>query len=164
MALLEPEAEHGLDHGAEADPLEPEEPACELGVEERVRAHADPCQAGEVLQGGVQHPLDVGEDGAEVGQVGAGDRIDDGGAGADPPQLDQVGPLAVAISGGTLRVDGDWSRSGRDCPDNGRQSVLVRHNVGETVARLEQRCRGQLVDLLCRAGHGSHRTTSPPQS
>jgi hypothetical protein len=112
----------------------------------------------------VQHPFDVGEDGAEVGQIGTGDRVNDGGAGPDAPQLDKVGPLAIAISRGTLCVDGDWSRSGRDCSDDGRQSVLVRHNLGETVARLEERCRGQLVDLLYRAGHGSHRTTSPPQS
>ena len=82
MALLQAEAEDVLDHGAEADPLEAGEAPGELGVEDRRRDHADLGEAGEVLAGGVQDPLAALQHLAEQRQVGAGDGVDERGAGA----------------------------------------------------------------------------------
>ena len=74
-------------------------------------------QARQVLAGGVQHPLGVGDRGGELVQVRAADRVDQPGAGALAAQLDQVGPLAVAVARGALGVDGDRSGAGGERGD-----------------------------------------------
>ncbi len=76
VSLLQDETEHALDHRAEADPGEPGEPPGQLGVEQPGRHHAYLAQAGQVLGGGVQHPLDAGEGLAQAGKVGAGHGVD----------------------------------------------------------------------------------------
>ena len=98
VALLEPQAEDFLDHGAQTDPLEASQPPGKLGVEDRRRDESDLGQAGQVLAGGVQYPLGVLQDSTEGGKVGAGDGVDEGAARTLAAQLHQVGPLAVAVA------------------------------------------------------------------
>jgi hypothetical protein len=112
VALLEPVAQDVLDHGAEADPLEPREPPGELGVEHRRRHHTDLGQAGDVLGGRVQHPLLALQHLSEQRQVGAADRVDERRPGALAAQLHEVGTLGVPVARGPLGVDGDRAGTG----------------------------------------------------
>ena len=107
VPLLQPQAEHGLDHRAEPDPLVAEQPPGQLGVEQLARPEAQLGQARQVLGGGVQHDLGVGQRRVERRQVGAGDRVDQRGARPGAAQLHQIGAAAVAVAGGALGVDGD---------------------------------------------------------
>ena len=59
VALLQADAEVVLDHGAQRDPFLAEQPAGEFGVEQPRRAQAQFGQAGQVLVGRVQDPLDA---------------------------------------------------------------------------------------------------------
>ncbi len=136
VALLQDEAEDTLDHGAEADPGEPGEPAGQLGVEQRARHHAYLAQAGQVLGGRVQHPFDAGQRLAEAGQVGAGDGVDQRGAGPLATQLHQVG--AVAVAGGALGVDGDGAGTGGERGDHLAECGLVDDHRRNALAGLQQ--------------------------
>ena len=74
-------------------------------------------EAGQVLARGVQHPLGVGEGGVQRAEVGAADRVDEGGPGTDASELDEIGALPVAVARGALGVDGHRSAArgeGRD--------------------------------------------------
>ena len=61
VALLQREAQHLLDDGAQPDARVAEQPAGQLGVEQQGRDQPDLGQARQVLRGGVQHPLGVGD-------------------------------------------------------------------------------------------------------
>ncbi|GAB3877427.1 hypothetical protein GCM10029964_026520 [Kibdelosporangium lantanae] len=94
MALLQPVAEDAFDQRAEGDPVEPGEPAGQLGVEQPRGPQAQFGQARQVLGGGVQHPLGVRErldQGIDL--VVQRDGVDQEGAGSVTAQLHQVRPL-----------------------------------------------------------------------
>ena len=121
MALLQPEAEDVLHHRAEPDPLVAEQPAGQLGVEQLARTEAQLGQAGQVLGGRVQHDLGVGQRRVELGQVGAGDRVDQRAARAGAAQLHEVGAAAVAVAGGALGVHGDGAGARGERVDDARE-------------------------------------------
>ena len=101
-----------LHDSGEAHPGQPHEASPELGVEQAGRAHADLRQAGQVLGGGMQDPLDIREDGADGGEIGARDRVDQPGARTLAPDLDEIGPLPVAVAGCALGVQGHRAGAG----------------------------------------------------
>ncbi len=82
VALLQAEPEDVLHHRAEADALVAEQPPGQLGVEQLAGGEADLRQAGEVLRGGVQDDLGVGQRRVQLRQVGAGGGVDERAAGA----------------------------------------------------------------------------------
>ena len=101
VPLGQSETQEPFDHDRQVHPVEPGQSSGQLGVVELRRPHADLGQARQVLIGGVQDPFVVAEhvrDGPQRGQrVGAvADRVDEHGAGAGPPDLDQIGPVGVA--------------------------------------------------------------------
>jgi len=55
------QAEHALHHGGEVDPVEAGQPTGQFGVVESRRTQAHLGQARQVLIGGVQNPLVVGQ-------------------------------------------------------------------------------------------------------
>ena len=61
LGKLKADAEMRLDHRAQSDPLEAEQPPGQFGVEEPLRAHADLGEARQVLGRGVQDPLVLGQ-------------------------------------------------------------------------------------------------------
>ncbi len=131
-------AERRLDQRGQPHPGVAQQPAGELGVEQRHGAQADLGQAGEVLGGGVQDPLHALERLGERGEVGERDRVDQRGAGALAAQLDEVGPGGVAVAGGALGVDGDRTGAGGEPLAHlgqGRRGVDDR---GQAVAEGEQ--------------------------
>ena len=103
-----------LDDGGEPDPREPHEAAPELGVEQARRAQTDLCEAGQILGSGMQDPLDIGDDIGDGCEIGTGDRVDQPGARALAPDLDEISPLTVSVARCTLCVDGHRSGPRRD--------------------------------------------------
>ena len=138
VALLQDEPEDVLHHRAEADAREAGEPPGEFGVEQPGGLHPYLAQARQVLRGGVQHPLRAGQGLAEAGQVGAGDGVDERGAGALAAQLDEVGTLAVAVAGGALGIDGDGSGAGGEGGDHLGEGGVVRDHGRDALAGFEQ--------------------------
>jgi hypothetical protein len=147
MPLLQGVAEDVLDHGAEPHPGEPGQPAREFGVEEPVRDHAYVAQTWQILGRGVQHPLGVGDGGAQTRQVGAADGVDQCGPRSGPAQLDQIGPLSVAVAGGALGVDGDGAVARGEGRDDLGERVRVGGDGRNALTRLQQgdRRRGEVV-------------------
>jgi MFS family permease len=141
VALLQPQAQHVLDHGAEADALEAGEAPGQLGVEDAGRHQADLGEAGEVLARGVQHPLGVLQRCGQVAEVGAAERVDQRGAGAGAAQLHQVGALGVAVARGALGVDRDRPGAGGEARDDLLERCGARHDRGHAVTGRQQRLR-----------------------
>jgi hypothetical protein len=98
VPLLQREAEHGLHQHAEPHPWVAQQAPGELGIEQPARPVPELGQAGQVLGGRVQHGLAVGQRRVERRQVGAGDRVDQHGASAPAPQLDEERAVAVAVA------------------------------------------------------------------
>jgi hypothetical protein len=143
VPLHEADAEVLLDHRAEGDPLVTEQAAGELGVEEPGRVHAELGQAGEVLCRGVQDPFGVTDRGVDRAQVGQGDRIDERAAGSGAAQLNEVGPLAVAIARRPLGVEGDRAGARLEGADEVVQAAGVDQWLGDAVLGLAQDGRGR---------------------
>ena len=98
VLLGQAEPEELLDDGGEPDPLAARRAGPPSSVSKSApRTHADLREAGQVLAGGVQHPLGAGERRADRGQVRQGGRVEQDGAGALAAQLDQEGALAVPV-------------------------------------------------------------------
>ena len=129
MLLQQPDAEQLLEHGAQGDPRIAEQPAGQLGVEQRPRAADPPRTGSEVLAGRVDDPLRIGDRRTERTEIGrtcaAG-----GSAGGPkamgsirwvpeprPAELDQIGALAVAEAVGPLGVHRDRAGSGLQAGD-----------------------------------------------
>jgi hypothetical protein len=85
VVLLQGVPEKLLGQRGQSDPLEAGQPTGQLGVEQPARAQAEVGEAGQVLAGGVQHPLGVGDGGVEGTQVAKRQRVDEHGAGAAAP-------------------------------------------------------------------------------
>ena len=81
---------------APSDVLAAQEPGGQLGVEQGGGPQAEGGQAGDVLVGGMKDPLGAVEGGGQLCQRTAGDRVDEEGADAFTPELDEVGVLSVA--------------------------------------------------------------------
>jgi hypothetical protein len=135
MLLGQRHTEQVLDHRGEAHPLEAGQPAAELGVEQPPRHHPEVGQAGQVLGRRVDHPLRPVQRGAQRGEVGQRLRVDQRGPGAAPAQLDQECPLAVAVAGGALGVDGDRAGARGHRLHGRRQAGAVRDHHRDAVAR-----------------------------
>ncbi len=131
MARLSPSS--SSTDGRQPDSLQPGQPCGELGVEQARRPHPDVGQARQVLGGRVQHPLRVGERGADGAEVGQGGGIDQHRPGPRAPQLHQVGALAVAVAGRALGVDGDRAGAGREGGDRVGESGRVGHDRRDAV-------------------------------
>jgi len=146
VLLLHPEAQQGLDQGREPDARVAEEPSGELGVEQRVGVQPDLVEAGEVLGRGVQDPLGAGQDLLQRCHRGEGDGVDQRGATAVAAQLDEVGPVGVAVARGPLGVDGDRSGALGQAPAHLGQPGLGLGDLGQTVGQ------GQQLGLLLGLG------------
>ncbi len=160
VLLRQAQAEDVGHDGGQADPRHPEQPGRELGVEDGVRTHRLLRETGQVLRGGVQHPLGTAERCADGAEVGQGDRVDQGRAGARPPQLDEVRALAVAVAGGPFRVDGDRSGPAGERTDGLVESLRGDDDRRDAVGRLGERADrdlGASVGLggVLGRGHGS---------
>ncbi|CPR12406.1 hypothetical protein BN971_03705 [Mycobacterium bohemicum DSM 44277] len=165
VALDQSEPEEPFDHGRQVHPVESGQPPGELGVVERGWPHAHLREARQVLVGGVQDPFVVAQhlgDGPQRGQrVGAvADRVDQHGAGAGAPDLDQVRAVGVAEPRGPLGVDGErpvpaaeQPRGRLDLADGDRQR---RNPVGGT----QQRRGFGLGSLDCGFAHVRRVTAS----
>ena len=112
VLLLHPRAEQRLDQGRQPDPRVVEQPAGELGVEQRRRRRPTSARQGRswVAACRIHSASPIAScSGRERRQ---GDRVDQRGAGALAAQLDQVGAVGVAVAGGPLGVDRDRSGAG----------------------------------------------------
>ena len=114
----------------------------QLGVVQRRRPHADLGQTRQILIGGVQDPLVRAEhlgDGPQRGQrvTAVADRVDEHGAGAGPPDLNQVGPVGVAETRRPLGVHREWSVPAiQEC--GGRLDLADGHReIRDPVGRVE---------------------------
>ncbi len=112
MAFGQAQTEQPLHHGREVHPVEPCQPSGQLSVVERRWPHADLGQTRQILVGGVQDPFvrveHLGDGPQHRHRVTAvADRIDQYGAGAVPPDLDQIGPIRVAKPRGAFGVDSE---------------------------------------------------------
>lgn len=116
----------------------PASPTRQLGVEEPRRRHAYLAETGQVLGGGVQHPLDAGQRLVQRGEVGAGDRVDQRRARALAAELDEVGALPVAVAGGALGVHGDGAAARGEGGDHLGEGGLVGHHGRDALAGLQQ--------------------------
>ena len=158
VLLLHPVAEEGLDEGRQPDAGVAEQPAGQLGVEQRARGEAHLGEAGEVLGGGVQDPLGAGQGLLERGERVEADRVDQEGAGALAPELDQVGAGGVAVARGPLGVDRDRTGRRRERRAGLGQERRGLGEEGQSVAQLEQGSgrigRGSWVRWIGRCGRG----------
>ena len=127
------EPEIVLDDGSEPDPRQTDEPSSELGVEQSRRMQANLRQARQILGGGVQDPLDIGQGVCDGREIGTRDRVEQPGARALAPDLDEICPLAIAVAGRALRVD--RRRTGASSKERGRadQSTLVHDHVRDAI-------------------------------
>jgi hypothetical protein len=140
VALLERQAEDLFDERPETDPGVTRQAGAELGVEDPLRAHPDVTEARQVLAGGVEHPLGADEGRVQAGEVGTADRIDQSGARPGAPELDQIGPLAVAVARRPLGVDRHRAAAGREGGDRPREGRGVLDDGGQPVPGLQERC------------------------
>ena len=109
VAFGQPDTEQALRHRRQVDPVETGQPPCQLGVVQRRWPHADLGEARQILVGRVQNPLVLGQhvgDGPQHGlRVAAvAHRVDQHGARAGSPDLNQVGAVGVPESRGPLGV------------------------------------------------------------
>lgn len=95
-------------------------------------------EAGQVLCGGVQHPLHAAERLAEARQIRAGDGVDEGGAGTLSAQLHQIGALSVAVTGRAFGVDGDGAAARGERGDHLGERVLVGDDGRNPVTGFEE--------------------------
>ena len=89
----------------------------------------------------MQHHLGIRERGVKAGQVRAGHRVDEHGAGAAAAQLDQEGAVPVPEAGRALRIHGDRPFS----PGQGVHGLAELGDRGDqggrAIPRLEQQDR-----------------------
>ena len=145
MALGQPEPQQPLHHGRQVHPVESGQSPGELGVVQRGRTHADLGQTRQILIGGVQDPLVGAEhlgDGPQRGQRvdAVADRVDEHGAGAGPPDLDQVGPVGVAETRRPLGVHRERSVPAvQDCAAAAAIWLTVTERAREPVGGVQER-------------------------
>jgi hypothetical protein len=96
MVLGQAQPQGLLDDSSQPDVLASQEPGGQLGVEQGGGPQAEGGQAGDVLVGSMKDPLGAVEGGGQLCQRTAGDRVDEEGADAFTPELDEVGVLSVA--------------------------------------------------------------------
>jgi hypothetical protein len=106
------DAEKLFHHRAEADAGQAEQPGGQFGVEDADGIQADLAQAGQVLAGGVQDPLLIGESVVELCEVADRRRVEEEGASAPAVDLDQVSTLGVGETGRALGIDADRADAG----------------------------------------------------
>ncbi len=116
MALLQLVAEQPLDQRAQRDPVEPGQPAGQLGVEQRVAGRrSSSARQGRSWEAACStHSASARAATSGPRPPSKRDGVDQHGAGALPAQLHQVGPLRVAVAGRSLGVHGDRTLAGRD--------------------------------------------------
>lgn len=148
MALLEGLAQFAHDEGGQADALASQQTPGQLGVEQRGRAQAHLRQAGQVLRRRMQDPLDSLGGRIDDGQVGHLDGIDERSSGTLPADLDEVGPLAVAVARRTFSVQGQRTGAPRQELGELTESLLIDDHLGNAIARLERRQRGRFLGDL----------------
>ena len=124
-----------LDRGAESDPGESHEATRQLGVKESCRPETHLGETPEVLCGGVQDPFDVSEGVCDGSEVGAHDWVDEPGASPLATQLDEVGPLAVAMARSAFGVNRDRSMSTTQGSCSRVKRALVLDDIGHTLGR-----------------------------
>src|SRR5919106_1364523 len=86
----------------------------------------------------MEHPLDAGQGVVERAQVRAGDRIDQCRSGSRTTQLDQVRPLAVAVAGRSLSIDGDRAVGLREGRDDTFEGGRFGDDIREPLPRFEE--------------------------
>ena len=77
----------------------------------------------------MQAPIDRGEDVGSGCQIRAGDRVDQPGARTLTPDLDQIGPLPVAVAGRALCVESHRSGPASDGPGRADELPLVHDHI-----------------------------------
>jgi hypothetical protein len=170
MALGQGHAQDVLHHRAQSDPGHAQQAPGQLRVEQGGGGQAQLGQAGKVLAGGVKDPLRAAQRRGKAGDAGQGMRIDQRAAGPLTADLDQVGTLAVPVTGGALGVHRDRARACHEVVNDPVEVVLGLGDPRQPVAQLE---RGQGCGLLGLSlfgvgqggglGHGCHRTRAPPR-
>ena len=106
MRLGQRVAEIVLGHGGQPYAWQPDEPPGQFGVEQGWSVQPQFCQAGQILTGGVQHPLVVGQHPCQRSEIVEGQRVNQPGACSLSADLQQVGTLGIAIATGTFDIDG----------------------------------------------------------
>ena len=147
VALAQPDPEQPLGERPEADARVAREPPGELGVEQRVRVHAHLGEAGQVLGGGVQHPLDAPQRLPEHGEIAVdGDGVDERRPRALAAELDEVRAGRVPEPRRPLGVQGDRSGPrGHRLGERGERTA-VGDQIGNALGR------GQEVDHVVHVG------------
>ena len=118
-----------LDDRSEPDARQTDEPSGELGVEQSRRAQTDLRQAGQILGCRMQNPLDAVDRVGDGQEVRAGDGVNQPGARALASDLDEIGPLAIAVAGRSLGVDGHGTGPVGEAPGGLEESTLVHDHV-----------------------------------
>jgi hypothetical protein len=83
----------------------------------------------------MKHPLDTGQRISERGEVGAAERVDQGGAGSGPAELHEVRPVPVPVARRTLGVDCDRAPGRREGVDGTGERFCVDDDRRQTLAR-----------------------------
>ncbi len=142
VPLAQFETEGAFDDGGQPHSIEAGQPSGQLGVVEHRRSQPQLVEAGQVLVGGVQHPLEIVDRRGERGErPGRRDRVEQYRAGAGPSQLHQVGPRGVPETRGAFRVDGEWSPARGECFRGRGHSGSRGDDLGDPVPRGQQRDR-----------------------
>ena len=158
-------AEQRLDHRAEPDAGEAGQPGGELGVEDPRGHEPDLGEARQVLVGGVQHPLGVGDGVLDHREIRQRDGVEQTGARAVAPHLHEIGALAVPVAGGALGVDGHRAGPARRASAYSTSCVDVSMTGVQAVAGGEEGDRlGRVVGgrVVLRLGMGSVLSCRPP--
>ena len=107
---------------------------------------SDLSQAGQILRGCMQDPLNASGGLGDHRQIRHLDRIDERTASALSSELDQIGALAVPIAGCALSVDSQGSCATRQCIGIGLQRREGGDDLGHSVSGL-RRSRLRFSDL-----------------
>jgi hypothetical protein len=83
----------------------------------------------------MKHPLDTGQRISERGEVGAAERVDQGGAGSGPAELYEIRPVPVPVARRALGVDCDRAPGRREGVDGTGESFCVDDDRRQTLAR-----------------------------
>ncbi len=144
MLLGEGDPQQLLQDRGQADARQAGHPGRELGVEQPIGAQPLLGQAGQVLAGRVQDPLDAREGLLQRGQPVEGFGIDEPDAGALALELDEHSPLAVPDPGGALRVDGDGPGPRGERRGAGLQARAGVGEPGDSTGRCGDQPRGRV--------------------
>ena len=156
VSLHQLQAQQPLHHCRQVHPIKGCQPACQLGVIQLRRPHADLGQAGQILVRRVQHPLVGGQYVGDRRQrrqrvVAVADGVDQDGARPCAPDLHEIGAIGVPEAGRPLGIDRKRTVARRQKLCGPGNFSPAHRQLRDPVSRHQQRRRLRLSRL---GGHG----------